>query len=291
MIRLGIILLGLFFAVATSYATRVELFTGQVVHGKTFAKDGLISIVAKYGTYQYRMPQVKSLKSSGRQWITSGALIELKKESNYSSESLVSLYEGTTLQYQGVEENGFLKVEVYGETGFVDKGLVTRFIEYPAPLKPVVEFTTDKGVFHVELFEDIAPNTTANMIHLVEKGFYSNMKIHRREDNFIVQMGDPVGDGEGGPGYTIPSEISPDLKNLKGYVGMAENGPSTAGSQFYVLLQDAPHLDGKFTVFGYVTEGFDVASKLQVGDSLLGCRVIKKRDHPYIPETVEPVQE
>lgn len=143
-------------------------------------------------------------------------------------------------------------------------------------------FETSKGTFKVELFDDKAPKTAGNFATLAQKGFYNGLIFHRVIDNFMIQSGDPNGNGTGGPGYTIPDEFSPDLKHDKaGILSMANRGPNTGGSQFFITLDATPWLDNKHAVFGRVTEGMDVVKaigKVKTGaqDKPLEDVVIKK---------------
>ena len=124
-------------------------------------------------------------------------------------------------------------------------------------------FDTTAGTFKIELFEDKAPITTKNFIDLVEKGFYNGTVFHRVIDGFMIQGGDPQGTGRGGPGYTIKDEFHKDLKHTApGILSMANAGPNTGGSQFFVTLAATPWLDNKHAVFGKVTEGMDVVQKI-----------------------------
>lgn len=124
-------------------------------------------------------------------------------------------------------------------------------------------FDTTAGTFKVELFEDKAPITTRNFIDLVEKGFYNGTIFHRVIDGFMIQGGDPQGTGRGGPGYTIKDEFHKDLKHGgPGMLSMANAGPNTGGSQFFVTLAATPWLDNKHAIFGQVTEGMDVVKKI-----------------------------
>ncbi len=124
-------------------------------------------------------------------------------------------------------------------------------------------FTTSEGEFRIELFEDGAPRTTKNFIDLVEKRFYDGVTFHRVVPGFMIQTGDPTGTGKGGPGYTIPDEIRPGLRHRgEGVVSMANAGPDTGGSQFFITLDTAKHLDGEHAVFGQVVSGMDVVRKI-----------------------------
>ena len=123
----------------------------------------------------------------------------------------------------------------------------------------IAVFETNKGTFEIELFEDKVPVTTKNFIDLVDKGFYNGLIFHRVIDGFMIQGGDPEGTGMGGPGYTIPDEFNKDLcHDSEGILSMANAGPNTGGSQFFITLAATPWLDGHHAVFGKVIEGMDV---------------------------------
>ncbi|WP_027938101.1 peptidylprolyl isomerase [Anaeroarcus burkinensis] len=124
-------------------------------------------------------------------------------------------------------------------------------------------FETSMGTFKVELFEDKAPRTAQNFISLVTKGFYNGLIFHRVIDGFMIQGGDPKGNGTGGPGYVIPDEFHKDLKHTgAGILSMANAGPNTGGSQFFITLDATPWLDGKHAIFGKVVEGLDVVKAI-----------------------------
>jgi peptidyl-prolyl cis-trans isomerase A (cyclophilin A) len=119
------------------------------------------------------------------------------------------------------------------------------------------------GSFAVELFEDKAPKTAQNFIDLAEKGFYDGIVFHRVIEGFMIQGGCPAGTGTGGPGYTIPDEFHPELRHTgEGILSMANAGPNTGGSQFFVTLAPTSWLDGKHAVFGKVVEGMDVVRSI-----------------------------
>ncbi len=123
----------------------------------------------------------------------------------------------------------------------------------------IAVFDTNHGTFKVEMFEDKAPKTTGNFISLIGKGFYDGIVFHRVIDDFMIQGGDPNGDGTGGPGYTIDDEFGEGLKHdSEGILSMANSGPDTGGSQFFITLAPTPWLDGKHAIFGKVVEGMDV---------------------------------
>ena len=125
------------------------------------------------------------------------------------------------------------------------------------------EFNTNKGNFKIELFNDKAPITTGNFIKLVNEGFYNGLIFHRVIPNFMVQCGCPHGTGRGGPGYTIRDEFHPDLKHdSKGMLSMANAGPNTGGSQFFITVAPTPWLDGKHSIFGKVIGGMEVVDSI-----------------------------
>ena len=146
----------------------------------------------------------------------------------------------------------------------------------------IAVFTTNKGTFEVELFEDKAPITTKNFIDLTEKGFYNGLIFHRVIDGFMIQGGDPKGNGTGGPGYTIPDEFDPSLKHDdEGILSMANAGPNTGGSQFFITLAPTPWLNNHHAVFGKVIDGMDVVrdighTKTEYGDRPVHDVVIEK---------------
>lgn len=131
----------------------------------------------------------------------------------------------------------------------------------------VAVIETNKGVIKFELSEDKAPITTKNFIDLAQARFYDGLTFHRYEPGFVIQGGDPKGDGTGGSEKNIPLEIHPDLRHDKGAVGMARSmDPNSASSQFYFTLEAANFLDDNYAVFGKITEGMDVVQSLRVGD-------------------------
>ncbi|VVB97744.1 Cyclophilin type peptidyl-prolyl cis-trans isomerase/CLD [uncultured archaeon] len=133
---------------------------------------------------------------------------------------------------------------------------------------------TVKGTIKFELKESEAPITTKNFIDLTQKGFYNGLIFHRVEPNFVIQGGDPKGNGTGGSGKNIPLEIAPTLTHKKGAVGMARSQePNSASSQFYICLEDAKFLDKNYAVFGQVTEGQDVAQKIRKGDKIIKATI------------------
>ena len=150
-------------------------------------------------------------------------------------------------------------------------------------LLPQATIQTEKGAIVLELAEDDAPNTVANFINLAEKGFYDGLTFHRVIADFMVQGGCPDGTGTGGPGYVIADELSPRQRHTRVVISMANAGPNTGGSQFFITHVACPHLDGKHAVFGVVTSGMDVVDKIQKGDKITKVTIDRKRDRPYKP--------
>jgi cyclophilin family peptidyl-prolyl cis-trans isomerase len=166
------------------------------------------------------------------------------------------------------------------------------------PTNPVVRISTGKGDMLVELYEDKVPNTVANLIELAGNGFYKGMSFHRIIPGFMAQGGCPNSKagatgapGTGGPGYTFADEINPTLKHTgRGILSMANAGPNTNGSQFFLCFAAAPHLDGKHAVFGKVIAGEQVLDRLEKIGTPSGeptetvrfnIEVVQKQDHPY----------
>ena len=134
---------------------------------------------------------------------------------------------------------------------------------------PIVTMTMEDGsVIRLELYPEIAPITVDNFVSLIKKGFYDGLIFHRVINGFMIQGGDPQGTGMGGPGYEIKGEFSSngvknDLKHERGVISMARSmRPDSAGSQFFIMHEDAPHLDGQYAAFGKVIEGLDVVDAI-----------------------------
>ncbi len=140
--------------------------------------------------------------------------------------------------------------------------------------RPKIKFTTTKGDFVIVLYPDKAPVTVANFIQLVNSEFYNDIYFHRVIPGFVIQGGDPRGDGWGGPGYTIPCEYN-DIFYDRGVVGVAHAGKDTGGSQFFITQTPQPHLNGKHTAFGRVISGMKVVDKIQIFDKILKAELIK----------------
>ena len=154
---------------------------------------------------------------------------------------------------------------------------------------PVVTFEMENGdVIKAELYPEIAPNTVNNFISLVKKGFYDGLIFHRVIPGFMIQGGDPLGKGLGGPGYGIKGEFlqngfKNELKHSRGVLSMARAGdPDSAGSQFFIMHEDAPHLDGGYAAFGKVIEGIEAVDRI--------CDVRTDwNDKPRIPQVMKKV--
>ena len=160
------------------------------------------------------------------------------------------------------------------------------------------EFVTTEGSFTVKLYDEEAPNTVANFVGLTEgtkewthpgtkqkhkKPYYDGIIFHRVINGFMIQGGDPLGQGVGGPGYQFEDEFHPDLRHDRaGILSMANAGPRTNGSQFFITLGPTPHLDRKHSVFGVVTEGLDVVKKI-------GATQVDRQDRPTTPVVMNRV--
>lgn len=154
---------------------------------------------------------------------------------------------------------------------------------------PVVTIKMQDGsVMKAELYPEIAPNTVNNFISLIKKGFYDGLGFHRVINGFMLQGGDPDGNGTGGPGYSIKGEFSAngfenDLKHMAGVLSMARTmAPDSAGSQFFIMHKDAPHLDGQYAAFGRITEGMDVVNRIAEVETDWSDRPVE----PQVMETV-----
>lgn len=156
-------------------------------------------------------------------------------------------------------------------------------------MNPIVTIKMAQGgVIKAELYPEVAPNTVKNFVSLIKKGFYDGVIFHRVIPGFVIQGGDPQGIGVGGPGYSIKGEFTGngfknDLKHTKGVLSMARSGhPDSAGSQFFIMVADAPHLNGQYAAFGKVTEGLDVV------DGIVATKT-DYSDKPYEDQVMEKV--
>ena len=154
---------------------------------------------------------------------------------------------------------------------------------------PVITFEMESGdIIRAELYPEIAPNTVNNFISLVNKGFYNGLIFHRVIEGFMIQGGCPDGTGMGGPGYTIKGEFTQnrfknELKHTPGVLSMARAmHPDSAGSQFFIMHETSPHLDGAYAAFGKVTEGMDVVNKIAETDT-------DWQDRPIVPQRMKAV--
>ena len=168
---------------------------------------------------------------------------------------------------KGLQEVEKTEQEVQKEAEIVEtaenvSGEVEK-LEVEGSMNTIVILETTMGNMKLRLFDDKAPKTVKNFVDLVNKGFYDGTIFHRVIKNFMIQGGDPTGTGAGGPGYKIADEFGPGLKHdKKGILSMANSGPNTGGSQFFITLLPTPWLDGKHAIFGEVIEGVDVLDKI-----------------------------
>lgn len=131
------------------------------------------------------------------------------------------------------------------------------------------EIETSKGTIELELYPEYAPKTVNNFVFLSKEGFYNGVIFHRVISNFVIQGGDPTGTGRGGPGYNFEDEVKDNpLIHERGVISMANAGPNTNGSQFFITHLPQPHLDGNHTVFGKVIQGLEVVDTIQEGDKM-----------------------
>ncbi|MGC9977416.1 MAG: peptidylprolyl isomerase [Syntrophales bacterium] len=138
--------------------------------------------------------------------------------------------------------------------------------------KAVIE--TSRGFIELELYPQHAPKTVNNFVFLAKEGFYGNVSFHRVIKNFMIQGGDPTGTGRGGPGYRFEDEVKENpLKHETGVISMANAGPDTNGSQFFITYSPQPHLNGRHTVFGKVVSGQGVVDAIQQGDKIIHIEI------------------
>jgi len=139
---------------------------------------------------------------------------------------------------------------------------------------------TNKGDIKATMFASKAPITVASFLNLAKRDYYDGLAFHRVVEDFVIQGGDPDGNGKGGPGYLLPNEITPGLKHDKvGVFSMARKSkPDTAGSQFFITLGVAEHLDGGYSIFGDVSEGLEVVESIEVGDKIVDIKILDSTD-------------
>ena len=136
-----------------------------------------------------------------------------------------------------------------------------------------IQMETSRGLIELELYPEHAPKTVNNFVFLAGEGYYDGVSFHRVIANFVIQGGDPTGSGSGGPGYRFEDELKGNpLKHERGVISMANAGPNTNGSQFFITHSPQPHLDGKHTVFGKVVAGLDVVDAIQQGDLMISVQ-------------------
>lgn len=153
------------------------------------------------------------------------------------------------------------------------------------------QIKTNKGDISVELFPDEAPLTVTNFVNLAQRGYYDGVAFHRVINDFMVQGGDPTGTGRGGPGYQFKDECSPERRHdSAGVLSMANAGPGTNGSQFFITHGPQPHLDGKHTVFGKVEKGQSVVAGIEQGDKMTKVE-IEGDASPLLEKHSEQLQE
>ena len=145
-----------------------------------------------------------------------------------------------------------------------------------------ITLKTDKGDMDITMYADDTPVTCASFLNLAKRGYYDGIAFHRVIANFMIQGGDPTGTGAGGPGYKFEDECLASLRHDKpGILSMANAGPGTNGSQFFITHGPTPHLDGKHTVFGHVTKGQDVVDSIAQGDKITGVDIHDSTDELF----------
>jgi cyclophilin family peptidyl-prolyl cis-trans isomerase/HEAT repeat protein len=193
-----------------------------------------------------------------------------------------------TLKTALADKDWALRLKAAGFLKTLDPSVETTHAIRPAPGSPIAPYDspelvdpkvsphalieTAKGTIEIELFVLDAPQTAQNFMTLARRGYFNGLQFHRVVPNFVIQAGDPRGDGSGGPGYSIRDELN-DRPYVRGTVGMALSGPDTGGSQFFITHSPQPHLDAKYTVFGHVVSGMDVVDRIQQLDVIQRVRI------------------
>jgi peptidyl-prolyl cis-trans isomerase B (cyclophilin B) len=180
------------------------------------------------------------------------------------------------------EDQGEGQEGLEGEEGDEEESIIDEIMpvtwEFPDVLSDEeithkqIRIQTEKGDIVFELFADTAPKTVSNFVYLTSGGYYNGLTFHRREEGFVIQGGDPSGNGTGGPGYKFEDELEDEYSYERGIVAMANAGPNTNGSQFFVMLADVP-LPKAYTIFGRVTEGLEVVDVIAIGDTMTSVSV------------------
>jgi len=143
--------------------------------------------------------------------------------------------------------------------------------------KYTASMNTTKGIIEIELYPEHAPKTVNNFVFLIKEGFYDGVSFHRVIEDFVIQGGDPTGTGRGGPGYSFEDELKGNpLRHERGIISMANSGPNSNGSQFFITHSPQSHLNGKHTVFGKVVKGLEVVDLIQQGDKMETVTVIEE---------------
>jgi peptidyl-prolyl cis-trans isomerase B (cyclophilin B) len=143
--------------------------------------------------------------------------------------------------------------------------------------KYTASMNTTKGIIEIELYPEHAPKTVNNFVFLIKEGFYDGVSFHRVIEDFVIQGGDPTGTGRGGPGYSFEDELKGNpLKHERGIISMANSGPNSNGSQFFITHSPQSHLNGKHTVFGKVVKGLEVVDLIEQGDKMELVTVIEE---------------
>ena len=179
-------------------------------------------------------------------------------ESYYALEDAIAVFDGTQVKREKPKYNHPIDWEVFGKL----------------PATPQARIETKKGDIVLDLYPFDAPGSVVNFIRLVEDGYYNGKSFHRVVPNFVIQAGCSRGDGYGGLDYTIRSELSNKYYKDAGYVGMASAGLDTEGTQWFITHAPTPHLDGKYTIFGKVSQGLEVVQTIEVGDIIETIKIL-----------------
>lgn len=182
----------------------------------------------------------------------------------------------TTLRVLNVVKKFILFLSLFGLCSLASAEGKVFNKDYSGIKEIQATITTDEGEIVLDLNFKEAPNTVANFVDLAEKGFYDGLSFHRVINGFMIQGGDPDANGTGGPGYTIDDEPNK-LLHEYGVISMANRGPNTAGSQFFITQMAQHHLDGKHTVFGRVTKGHDVVCRIEQFDRIINIKILEKK--------------
>jgi len=225
-----------------------DAYTTGIADAAYGARLAAIEALAGYGTPEATEPVRTAL--TDKEWAVRLRVAELLAKQDPAADHRLAIRPAPGTPSASYEERGLASPDVSPHA----------FIE------------TARGTIEFELSVIDAPQTARNFVALARKGFFNGLQVHRVVPNFVVQDGDPRGDGEGGPGYTIRDELN-DRPFLRGTVGMALSHHDDGGSQFFITHSPQPHLDARYTVFGQVVNGIDVVDRIQVGDVIQRIRV------------------